>query len=83
MHSLLFESFLQVSLQQNIRVHSSRLSCRCARSLFSYELFLCNRLHSSVVLAENIGLLQFKTSLKAVNLSHALLADNIVVIAYL
>ena len=74
--SIPFESFFELSLQQNTRSHSlklfypdSRVGVR-AHSFPVRVVSLWNRLPSHTVLAENI--LQFKTSLKAIDLSYAL-----------
>ena len=74
------ESFFELSLQQNTRGHSLKLfypdSCggMRAHSFPVRVISLWNRLPSSTVLAENI--LQFKTSLKAIDLSYALLGKS-------
>ena len=80
--SILFESFFELSLQQNTRGHSLKLfypesrvgMCACSFSVRVRPISLWNRLPSHTVLSENI--LQFKTSLKAIDLSYALLGKS-------
>ena len=69
--SIPFESFCELSLQQNTHGHSLKLfyfypDCRVSFPVRVISLW--NRLPSSTVLAENT--LQFKTSLKAIDLSY-------------
>ena len=75
--SIPFESFFKLSLQQNTRGHSLKLfyphSGVGVRALsFPVRVIsLWNRLPTHTALAQNI--LQFKTSLKSIDLSYALL----------
>ena len=78
--SIPFESFFELSLQQNTRGHSLKLfyadSCVGVRahSFPVRVISLWNRLPSHTVLAQNT--LQFKTSLKSIDLSYALLGKK-------
>jgi len=80
MHGLVsipFESFFKLSLQQKIRGHvfypASRVGVR-AHSFPVRVISLWNRLPSSTVLSENTR--KFKISLKAIDLSYALLGKK-------
>ena len=80
--SNLFESFFELSLQQNTRGHSLKLfypDSRVGVRAHSFpvrvtRISLWNRLPSHTVLAQNT--LQFKTSLKSIDLSYALLGKS-------
>jgi len=80
--SIPFQSFFELNLLQNTCGHSLKLFYRDSRVGVHAHSFpvglrvisLWNRLPSSVVLAENI--LQFKSSLKAIDFSYALLGKN-------